>query len=114
MITFSAFDNRTDLTPFNVSGSIWHPYEQEMLAMEISFPEFQDQRIFTFRVETFPEVFHHFFFLQHRNEIAIVGEDLCFPSPRELLDYFKSSECTRERIIARMEAEEKLSENEDQ
>ncbi|MBE0546051.1 MAG: hypothetical protein IH623_32395 [Verrucomicrobia bacterium] len=110
MITFSAFENRTDFIPFNCSGSIWESYADEMQAMEIDFPQFKDESIFIFRVETFPNVFLHFFFLQYRNEIKIVGENLAFPSPRELLDYFKSAKCSKERILAKMEAEEKLSE----
>ena len=94
-----------DSNPYTISGSVWEAFEKELIEMDITFPQVQGTRNLYFPCRVGAGSFKHFFFLHHKGDFVIYGDEKRFKSPRELLDYFKSPAFLPENILAKIEQE---------
>jgi len=95
---------------YNVAGTSYEPYVEEFKALGVEFPKQAGQKTFVFKVlledNGITETFKRFFFMEHKKEFHIVGENRSFPTISLLLEHFRSKECTAEYIIAKKKLEE--------
>lgn len=101
--------------PYSPKGTIWEPYVNDLKALNVEFPKMLGQSVFVHKVELddLGETCKRFFFVEVKGMIHVVGEDRQFPSPKELITWFKSSECSRDFIIKKREVEKALRDEED-